>query len=77
MSNIAEGFEIGGRVELHQILVIAKVSCAEIRLLLYVALDVGFINSEDFRRVNGLVVEMSNIIRGMRTAVYGEGETLK
>ena len=46
MSNLAEGFERGGRAEFHQFVVIAKGSCAELRSQLYVALDVGHISRE-------------------------------
>jgi four helix bundle protein len=51
MSNIAEGFERGGRGEFHQFLVIAKASCAEVRSQLYIALDVGHINQTDFNQL--------------------------
>ena len=44
MSNIAEGFERGGRPEFQQSLSIAKVSCGEVRSLLYVALDAGYLD---------------------------------
>lgn len=77
MSNIAEGFERGGRTEFHQFLVIAKGSCAEVRLLLYVERDVGYIISEDFVKVNELALEVGRIIGGMRASVQKQKETIK
>lgn len=77
MSNIAEGFERGGRTESHQFLVIAKGSCAEVRLLLYVEQDVGYIISEDFVKVNELALEVGRIIGDMRASVQKQKETIK
>lgn len=78
MSNIAEGFERGGRrTEFHQFLVIAKGFCAEVRLLLYVERDVGYIISEDFVKVNELALEVGRIIGGMRASIQKQKETIK
>ena len=70
VSNIAEGFERGGRAEFHQFLVIAKGSCAEVRSQLYVALDVKYIDHKTFNELNLLAIENSKIIGGLRAAVY-------
>ncbi len=69
MSNLAEGFERGGRAEFHQFIVIAKGSCAEVRSQLYVALDVEYITKKEFDHVYNLAVEVSRIIGGLRSSV--------
>ena len=62
MSNIAEGFERGTRQEFLNYLFIAKGSAGEVRAQLYVALDVGYLNAETFKYLNGLVIECSKLI---------------
>lgn len=69
MSNIAEGFERGGRPEFHQFLVIAKGSCAEVRSQLYVALDAGYLNEAEFLRLQSLAVEVAKVVSALRKAV--------
>ncbi len=69
MSNIAEGFERGTRKELHQFLVIAKASCAEVRSQLYVAKDVGYLSQEQFTTIRQKAEEVARIIGGLRKSI--------
>jgi four helix bundle protein len=70
MSNLAEGFERGGRSEFHQFLVYTKGSCAELRSQLYVALDVEYIDVVTFQTLDNLARETSRLVGGLRAAVY-------
>jgi four helix bundle protein len=69
MSNIAEGFDRGGRAEFHQFVVVAKGSCAEVRSQLYVAHDIGYISKEEFNRLNNMTLELSRILGGLRKSL--------
>lgn len=69
MSNIAEGFERGGRAEFHQFLVVAKASCAEVRSQLYIALDVGYLTQSEFDQLLTKAAELARILGGLRSAV--------
>ena len=48
MSNIAEGFDCESKVEFGRFLGIARRSAVEVQSLLYVALDVNYINGSEF-----------------------------
>jgi four helix bundle protein len=74
MSNIAEGFERGGRGEFHQFLSTAKASCAEVRSQLYVALDVGHLDKAAFERLMQQAEEVARIVGGLRVSVQRQKE---
>ena len=69
MSNVAEGFERGGRGEFHQFLSTAKASCAELRSQLYVALDVGYLDQKEFDSLMAQAAEVAKITGGLRASV--------
>jgi four helix bundle protein len=77
MSNIAEGFERGGRNEFHRFLVIAKGSAGELRSQLFVALDVGHLSNIEFERLRGQAEEVCRIVSGLRTAVARQRDQQK
>ena len=75
MSNIAEGFESGTRLEFLNYLFIAKGSAGEVRAQLYAALDIGYLNIETFKYLNGLTVECSQLvasfIKSLKVSKFG------
>ncbi|MFN4217945.1 MAG: four helix bundle protein [Candidatus Bipolaricaulia bacterium] len=64
MSNIAEGFGRGSTREFMNFLHIARGSCAEVRSLLYIALDLGYLDKEEFTRASQQAEETSKAISG-------------
>ncbi len=72
MSNIAEGYERGSRAEFHQFLTIAKASCAEVRSQLYLAHDLGYLDSRTFEQLLKDAEEVSRIIGGLRMKICSQ-----
>jgi four helix bundle protein len=69
MSNLAEGFERSSLGEFRQFISVAKGSCGEARSLLYVCLDVGYLDQPNFSRLMNLAEEVARIIGALRTSV--------
>ena len=64
MNNIAEGFERKSDKEFKHFLFIAKGSCGEVRSMLYLALELGYISKNDFEKFYNLSIEISKLLSG-------------
>ena len=65
VSNIAEGFERGGNNEFARFLTMAKGSSGEVRAQAYIALDQGYIDQDQARKLIALAEETSRMIAGL------------
>jgi four helix bundle protein len=73
MSNIAEGFERSGTGEFIQFLAIAKGSAGEMRSQLYIAMDQGYLNREEFDRLSSSASDTAKIIAGLMSYLRKTG----
>lgn len=80
-NNIAEGFERGGDKELKQFLVIARGSTAEVRSMLYTALDNEYINQAQFDQFLRHIQEIGRLLTGfikkLSTARLSDNKTIR
>jgi len=64
MNHIAEGYERKGNKEFRKFLFIAKGSSGEVRSLLYLALDLRYIDKEQFNDFYSKSIEISRMLSG-------------
>ena len=65
MHNIAEGFEARYDSEFIRVLQMARRSAGEVQSELYLALDAGYINTEELSSAYALTVDAKKLINGM------------
>lgn len=65
MNNIAEGFERRGDKEFKHFLFIAKGSCGEVRSMLHLALNLRYIDQNQFNDLYNKSFEISKILSGL------------
>jgi four helix bundle protein len=65
MNNIAEGFERKSDSEFKHFLFMAKGSCGEVRSMLHLAIELNYINQENYNTLSGLSLEISKMLSGL------------
>ena len=73
MSNIAEGFERCSAREFHRFLYIARGSAGEVRSQLFVALDLGYVTSDEFDDLRARSEEVAKALSGFITYLAPKG----
>ncbi len=73
MNNVAEGFERGSNKDFVRFLFIARGSAGEVRSLLYLGLDQGYLTNSEFSECRDLCIRSGQIIwaliKGLRKRV--------
>jgi four helix bundle protein len=73
-TNIAEGFERASRKEYLNFLNIAKGSAGEVRSLLYVASEIGYLKAESYEELKERVTKISAYLFNHRKAINNASE---
>jgi four helix bundle protein len=65
MNNISEGFERKGNKEFERFLFIAKASSAEVRSMLMLALDIKYIENDDYMNMHQLSDDIARLLSAL------------
>lgn len=65
MNNIAEGYERNGNKEFRNFLYISKGSCAEVRSMAYLGLDLGYLTKTQFDIVYESTIEIGRMLSSL------------
>lgn len=65
MNNVAEGYERKGNKEFYHFLSIAKGSAGEVRSMLALALELGYIREKEYTEFTERALELSRMIAGL------------
>jgi four helix bundle protein len=77
MSNVAEGFGRKSDKDFARFLDMARGSVVEVQSLLYVALDVHYIDEREFQRLNGLADETASLVGGLTSYLRGRSAKME
>lgn len=69
MNNIAEGYERDTNAEFLRFLSIAKGSAGEVRSMLYLGLDAGYLGGDSFSAIKAQVDETIRVIVGLQRSI--------
>lgn len=69
MNNIAEGFERNSKKAFVNHLLIAKGSSGEVRSMLILGLQLGYLSEAEHRELQGKAVEISKMLQGLINAI--------
>ena len=64
MANIAEGFGRGGKIEFTRFLRIARASATETQSHLYIAVDLGYLTTEEFETLRNQTIKVTRLVGG-------------
>ena len=64
MANIAEGFGRGGKTEFIRFLRISRASALETQSHLYIALDLGYLDGQQFESLHKQAVTVTRLVGG-------------